>query len=362
MRKLILALCAVLSMAFYHTETASAEVGLDLLGIKSRHWDCNAMLAAVNTLPHQIAVGAFLDDTFGSDDRCLRRLLASGKISKFRGHLAWTAHKTVPASVLAPRARYINALAAEYPRVEFIYSGICEHHMTAQESRALNAALRPLMPLVRHTVDSGMYGKDPTALPEVHSNRASSMVISQDGGTNGDGNGLWDVDVEQVKRNGKWMTLLWDKSSNCRRKDDKRRPAERTDCPTADQFNHMVRLSFSQPAWPPGQRLTNKQIWKPLSDNHGGCKGKDCKPVYITPTRQPRINITTLDGRVLGHLRYFGSYQGGGHRYYLATGSGQTAFQLGQQAETLSGSEFAVLNDGRNKFVFNPYRRGGLMR
>lgn len=359
--KLITGLALALAIGVAPT-LARAEVGIDVLGIKSRHWDCNAMLAAVNTLPKPIPFGAFLDDTFGTSDACLKRLLRSGKVSKFRGHLAWTAHRPLPASVLVPRAQYLNALSVEFPSVEFIFSAICEHHMSAAQSSALNASLRPHMPRVRHTVDSGMFAKDPTALPEVHSNRARSKVISQDGGTNGDGNGLWDVDIEATKKNGEWITLLWDKSTNCRRKDDKRPPQERTDCPTQDQFNHIVRLTFAQPAWPAGTKLTNKQIYKPLSDNHGGCRGKDCKPVYITPTKQPRIAITTINGKPLGWLRYFGSYQGGGHRYYLANGSGQSAFQLGQQAEAISGSEFAVLHDGRNRFVFNPYRRGGLMR
>lgn len=354
MRKLILVLLFLLPSL-----VQAEEVGLDFLGIKSRHWDCNAMMRAVESIPGKVAAGAFLDETFGNSDACLRRLLASGKVSKFRGHLAWTNHASLPASALAPRAQYLNALAAAYPSVEFMYSGICEHHMSSAQSSALNVALRPLMPRIRHTVDSGLKAKDPTALPEVHSNRAKSVVISQDGGTNGDGNGLWDVDIEETKRNGSFVTFLWDKSFNCRRKDDKRKPADRTDCPNQDQFNHAVRLTFPQPAWPQGQRLTSKQIWKPLSDNHGGCKGKDCKPVYITPTRQRAINITTLDGRVVATMPYFGTFQGGGHRYYLTS---MTAFQLGQKLEALSGSEFGLLHDGRNRFVFNPYRRGGLMR
>ena len=347
------------------TLAQAQEVAIDALGIRSYHWNCPAWLSAVRSHPGKIGLGAFLDDTFVDKtkrydpDACLKATLATGKISFLRGHLAWTNHQTLAASALALRAQFLNALAAAYGSIRFYGSAICEHYMTAQQSAALNASLRPLMPLIKGIVDSGVRSKDPAALPEVHSNRAKGVIVSQDGGTNNDGNGMWDVDIESTKKNASMFFFLWDKSLNCRLKDDKRKPFQRTDCPTADQFNHIVRLTFPMPPYPAGTVLPPPMIWKPMSDNHGGCKGKDCHPVYITPTRQRAINITTLDGRIVATMNYFGTFQGGGHRYYLTS---LTAFQLGQTLERLSGSEFGLLHDGRSRFVFNAYRRGGASR
>lgn len=347
------------SLVVWSGVAQAQEVGLDFLGIKSRAWNCESMMAALNTLPRPIPCGAFLDDTFGSSDACLRRLLASGKCSSFRGHLAWTNHKTIPIAALIPRSVAFNALAAQTPQSSMCASVICEHSMTSAQSAALNAGLKPYLSAMRGIVDSGMTQADPSAIRECHGPNKKCTAVSLDG------QDALDYDVEAFKRNGTLYSLLWGKSFNCKFSDkDKRPPAQRTDCPTQDQFNHYVRLLYPQPPFPPGERLTPKQIYKPSADNHGGCKGKDCKPVYITNSRQPRINITTLDGRQVGWLKYYGPYDGirGAHRYYLATGSGQSAFQLGQDLERLSGSEFGLLHDGRSRFVFNAYRRGGASR
>jgi hypothetical protein len=346
-------------LLFWCSVANAQEVGLDFLGIKSRAWNCDAMMAAVNTLPKPIPCGAFLDDTFGTSDACLRRLLASGKCSSFRGHLAWTNHKPLPASALVGRAQYLDALAASYSSVTIHPSAICEHGDSASQSAARNAALKPYLSHCGQMVDSGMSQADATAIRECHGPFKKCTAVSLDG------QDALDYDVEAFKRNGTLYSLLWGKSFNCKFSDkDKRPPNQRTDCPTQDQFNHYVRLLYPQPPFPPGERLTSKQIYKPSADNHGGCKGKDCKPVYITNSRQPRINITALDGRQVGWLKYYGPYDGirGAHRYYLATGSGQSAFQLGQDLERLSGSDFGLLHDGRSRFVFNAYRRGGASR
>lgn len=358
MRRFLLQLTAVLGMAVCHiAPVLGQEIGLDFLGIKSRAWDCNAMMAAVNTLPKPIPCGAFLDDTFGTSDACLRRLLASGKCSSFRGHLAWTNHKPLPASALAPRARSFDALIAAFPGITSYWSAICEHAMSAQTSAALNASLKPLMPHVRGFVDSGMTAADPSAIRECHGPNKKCTAVSLDG------QDALDYDVEAFKRNGTLYSLLWGRSFNCKFSDkDTRPPSKRTDCPTQDQFNHYVRLLFPMPAYPSGERLQPNEIWKPSAENYGGCKGRDCKPVAILNTRSARVDVVGLNGRVLGWMRYGGTYGRNQHRYYLGQGSGQTAFQLGQGAEAQSGSEFVLLKISNRKIVVNSYRRGGLMR
>lgn len=373
MRRFLLQLTVLLGMAICHIGTVSSqEVGLDFLGIKSRAWNCDAMMNALRTLPKPIPCGAFLDDTFGTSDACLRRLLASGKCSSFRGHLAWTNHRPLPASALIPRAKYFDALAAAYPSIRSYGSAICEHPLSAGQSAALNAGLRPFLPHMSGIVDSGMSAADPSAIRECHGPNKKCTAVSLDG------QDALDYDVEAFKRNGQLYSLLWGKSFNCKFSDkDKRPPSQRTDCPTPEQFMHYVRLLFPMPPLPPGERPKGMQIVKPSSDNHGGCKGKDCKFLWITnpfkdsrgrPANPNTIPLRAMNGVQIDTLScyrgktncndprnwYLNKYP----RYYASRG----AFPIGQDAERVGGSEHVIIDEGRSRIVVNAYRRAGAPR
>lgn len=348
-----IATALLLTAGLFAAPASAAPVGFDFLGIKSPRWDCDAMLQSLSTLPAPVPCGAFLDNTFGKSDACLRRLLASGRCSSFRGHLAWTNHKPSTSAALAPAASSYDALAAANPRVKFYGSAICEHYMTAQQSSALNASLRPLMPHIQAIVDSGSNAADPAAIRECHGPDRVCTAVSLDGQS------AFDVDVERFKNNGTEYALLWAHPYNCKHSDkDKRPPATRTDCPTQDQFNLLTRISYPMPPWPPGAaRLSPPEIWKPMSENHGGCKGKDCKPVAILNARVKQLIVRGMNGKQIATMPYFGPY-GRQSRYY----ANLTAFQLGQLAEQVSQSEFIYLDDGKRWQVVNAYRRGGVMR
>lgn len=312
------------------------------------------MMRAVSSLPGKFPVGAFFDDTFGTSDACLRRLLSSGKVSAFRGHLAWTNHQKIPVQTLIPRAQKLNALAAEYPGVAFYASAVCEHYLTAFESAAVNAALRPYLPNVKGIVDSGSKAYDATAIRETHGPSGPGTPFASL-----DGQSAVDVDVEAFKKRGLYFALIWDRSFNCRFADrDKRAPQTRTDCPNQDQFNLIVRYAYPQPAWPAGERLASNEIWKPSAENYGGCKGRMCKPVAILNTPGKTIEVQTLSGQKIVTMTYGGPFGRGQSRYY----SPLTAFQIGQFAEARSGSEFVVLVAGKRRIVVNAYRRAGSFR
>ena len=329
-----------------------SHVGFDFLGIKSRNWNCDAMLASLSTLPGPVPCGAFLDDTFGTSDTCLRRLLASGHCSLFRGHLAWTNHANLPVSSLIPGAKFFDALSAEYRNIGFYASAICEHSMTAGTSSAINAALRPLMPHVAGIVDSGMRAADPSAIRECHGPQARCTAVSLDG------QNAVDEDVEAFKTHGQLYSLLWSDFFNCKfGSKDKRPPQQRTDCPNLDQFRLLVRIAYPQPPLPPGATLTGGEIYKPQSENYGGCQGRSCKPVLILKTNQHSVNVYAMGGQVLAVAPAGGKFMRPGlWRYYVP----MTAFELGQKAEAIAGSEFCQADDGNHRVVFNCYRRGGV--
>ena len=332
------------------------EIGIDPLGIRrgAPAWDCNAMMRAVNTLPGQRPLGAFEDTTFGNDDSCLDRALDSGKFDIYRGHLKWTNHAPISANQLIPYARQLSARCARHPGVTCFASLVCEHSMTAQQSAAMNAALKPYLNGIPIIVDSGMKGADPAALRECHGPTARCTGISLDGQS------VTDVDWEDTKRHGSKYVLLWDRSFNCRYADgDNRPPNKRTDCPNADQWMHFARLLYPMPPWPPGlPKLGPNEIWKPSAENYGGCAGRACKPVLILNIRVPAVRVLAMNGQLIATMPFGGSFGKNQSRYYLA----MTSFQLGQSGESLARSEFVILDTGRGRYVVNAYRRFGLFR
>lgn len=354
MRKLLLFLLLLPSVA-------RAEVGYDFLGIKSRYWNCQAMLDALNTRPGKFPAGAFVDDTFGTDDTCLHRLFASGKISEFRGHLAWTNHQPISVTKLIPRAQKFSALCAAYPGVDCYASMVCEHNLSAAQSAALNAAIRPYLGVVKGITDSGMRAADPAATREKHGTSVAPW-------SSNDGTAAEDIDIEGWKNANRGnRALIWMRSFNCRLQNGSLPPAQRRDCPSRDQFNWAVRVSYPQPPWPPGRRLDNGQIYKNWAEYYGGLDQRGNKPMFILRADQPRMDLFAMNGQKIGSARLYGRYtQPGLYRYYTGCwqegratvcGSGQSSFQLGQAAEIAAGSEYFYFPTNRGSFVVNAYRR-----
>jgi hypothetical protein len=364
------------------------EVGIDLLGIKSRHWDCEAMLRAVRTLAKPIPFGAFIDSTFGDDDSCIIRLLETGKVSQFRGHFKWNNnHALAPASSLVPTAIKFNGWAKRFSHIKFRPSATCEHWAGEAESAAVHNALNPYLTDTDGWIDSGQRAYDRRATREVHGNRkppAGTAWISQDGGDD-DANGVFDVDTFEHRKKAREAYLEWDTSLNCKFSNKDRRAArDRTDCPTQDEFYSMIRLTYPRPAYPGHRRLDGGRIWKPYSDNHGGtprnpkgCQGKDCKGLLITlPFKDKKgrvanpntLKIYAQNGAHIDTLQCFVLYNncndprnwldGIYPRYY----SKKTSFWIGQQAEIVSGSPFISIDEGRARYVVYPYGRDGAMR
>ena len=336
-------------------ETARAgEVGYDFLGIKSKYWNCQDMLDAINTRPGRFPCGAFVDNTFGTSDLCLRRLLASNKCSSFRGHLAWTNHKPASAAQLIPTAKYLDALAVQYPQISFFASAICEHHLSASQSSALNAALKPYLPHAQ-MVDSGLVAADSQVIRECHGSKARCPIVSLDG------HNAVDIDIEDFKSHGSQWSLIWNRGFNCRLENGFTPPPQRKDCAKRDEFMWAVRISYPQPAWPAGQRLNNGQIYKNFAEYYGGADTRGNKPMFILRAKQPQVDIFAMNGRKIATAKYYGSFATPGlYRYYI--NDGLTSFQLGQKAETVAGSEFVYFPTNRGSYLINAYRRGPTFR
>lgn len=350
------------SEQLYREANMSFTVGFDFLGIKSPAWNCRAMLAPLMTLPGQVPVGAFIDNTFGTSDACLRALLSSGRVYAFRAHFVWSNHQAVSLATSIHWATYFNQLALAYPDIAFFPSDICEHSMTAAQSAARHAQLQPYLtaPNIKTWVDSGTKFADPAAIRECHGPTNPCTAKSLDGQS------AVDIDVERFKQTGTLYSLLWTRAYNCRKKDDdKTPPNRRVDCPTQDQFNLMTRYFYPMPGVPSPQ-LSGGEISKPEAENYGGCKPntRDCRPVYILHIKNPSgVRIYAANGSPICWAKYGGPFTVRGlYRYYLGLGCQLSAFPLGQSAEGRAGSETCMVDDRPTPVYFNCYRRQGVYR
>lgn len=371
------------------TLSLAGEVGIDPLGLKSANWNISAMLNPLRTSPKPIPFGWLDDETFGNRTDTWTHALWSNKVGVARIHIAnatcvrnRACHKaellygytiqSLESAVasqnpglfnkLCAKAQALDGLSAQFPHIQVFISGMLEHDLSRPSAEKVVNLMRRCAPRVKGIVDSPVkkvYPQIPGSFLECHGTKfqGTCPFVSLDG------EDALDVDLEAAKQKATMYFFVWGRPYNCRLpKEGVSFPPARKNCPNQDQFNHYFRLIYPQPAPPPGPKLSGKRIYKPSSDNHGGCLGKDCRPVYIGPVRQAQIAIYALNGKRLGHLRYYGPYDGGGYRYYSGTGSRQTAFEFGQQAEATAGSEFFLLEEGKTRFVVNAYRRGGIYR
>jgi hypothetical protein len=371
-----------------------ADVGFDYLGIQSPHWNCDAMLAPLKTLPGKVPAGVLVDHTFGSNDSCIHRLLQSGKVHSLRLHLmnatcvrnrvchgseylfGYTIQSLERAIVnrdpklfakLANAARMAANYGVYYPGVKIYVSGLLEHNLSRTAASILVSFLRSVLPAHVDVVDdpANPYAPLPGTILEAHGPHHRAPIVSLDGQS------AEDVDIEAFKTHGSMFSLIWARSYNCRLNGAFIDPRRRKNCPSQDQFNLMTRLWHKEPQAPHGKPsscrsvapVQSPRLWKTSADDHGTGNKRDNKPIWITKNAWPGgIQILGANGGPIGHMRYAGPYQGGGFRYYLGEGSGQSAFQLGQDAETKAGSEWAYINEAGNCFLINAYRRAGSFR
>ena len=87
--------------------------------------------------------------------------------------------------------------------------------------------------------------------------------------------------------------------------------------------------------------------------------GKDQKPVYIFAEKVKELILKAQNGAVVDVAKYFGTFEGGGHRYYFS----QWGFELAQKAMRISGSPVCKLFKGSKEVgTINPAFREGSFR
>ena len=330
--------------------------GLDLLGA--------AMFSdvAIREFPQGWALGVFARE-FGDAFPTVKRIVESGRCPHVRIQLTWSRNNHVYddthfAIAKAEAARY-ERLAVANPSVKFELSTFCEHNLQNPDRYHDEIArIAPHCTIVNSPWQGAMSKKYKN---EVHGGKAAPRGKYN---FSFDGTGCVDADIPKFRARHKnsEVFFFWTYQFNGKRNgatlDDNGKPlpyippTERKFWPTEDLIDSVIYLH--KPKGKP--KLDSKTIHKSHSDQQNPePKGRELKPVIITPSKSSRLEYVAKNGQVIGTAPYYDTYKKGGHRYYAQA----MGFQLAEKARRIQNGDPVVRLRQGNKILgtVNPAHR-----
>lgn len=321
--------------------------GLDFLGLAKY-----AKVAAEN-FPAGWALGTF-SSTFGDARPAVERILKTGKPSAVRVHLAWAddhnfALKDGPKIVR--EAQGWLPLVERYPNVVWYFSGACEHKLSAKFANDLAMRVLDVFPETTWYVNAPMKGGadiiGPRILNERHGTKARRKF--ENDAFSFDGSACVDADVEFFKK--EFVShnfFFWEPRFNGRYEADDNTPRpERDDYPDKKLIESVVALSKNKGLV---RALPKGWIYKSHSENDGKPSLRAEKPCLISPLKKDKITLRLANRKVIATFNYYGTYKGGGHRYYTE----KWGYEIAQMAEYAQGSPIVQIWAGTMIGVINP--------
>lgn len=327
--------------------------GLDHLGL------AQYPKKALQTFPDRWALGCFAE-TFGNSLDAVSKILATRKVAAFRVHLLWDDDHIFGEKEVNKALKLFplwHQLAIQFPNVHFFISPFCEHNLKAPDpilnkfQKLITAENCKLVNCVYNGTLSKKY------INEVHgdTNRPATgdYIYSYDGSP------CVDENVERLKKQhqGALIHFFWTSQFNGRKNpNDKTSRPRRKAWPTKELIESIIYLA--NPKGPTS--LPRDYLWKSHADQHEAPKPEPraLKPVFISPKK---IDYYTLrdphTGKLIDNLKYFGPFDGGGHRYY----AGDFGYKLNDKStiflcsihEGKNGKEIGTVNAA---FRENKYR------
>jgi len=345
--------------------------GLDLLGLAHPKFKVKEVLKA---FPQGFALGCFDDPkTFGDALKRIKLFLDSGKVSALRVHVHWDdAHRIANLNDLKKRLPRYEKLQQQYPNIPVYVSHSCEYReSSAREVQKRVELVRDLCPSCR-VVQSAWQSPTITGVGVIEKHGPGAkcgpgQIASYDGGKKGEG--INDIDSEKWVNNNANADIcfLWTPLFNLTESEKVPRP-KRTASPTDKYIKAVARLAAPKGSAPAHnfakepKPLKKPMLWKSFAEDTPGESKRDNKPLVILKKKTARVDIVTCLGQKIGSLAYYGTYTGGLHRYYsgIPGGVGLYAYEIGEKAKKLSGSEWIYFKQGGEIFgpVCAPFRAG----
>jgi hypothetical protein len=345
--------------------------GLDHLGIAKYGQ------VALQEHPNGWALGAFSNVSgFGDALPAVKAILDSGRCPRVRLQLYWSdnaGHK--PSSdylkVIEREAMRVARFLAPYVgKVDCRVSGFCEHPLDVRSADIVRQTVMKHMPrgvTYVNSYDLGLGGKPlPNCVNEVHGSSRSVPSGRFDFSYDGDNCFDSDVTADKIKFAKAETFYFWfpQCNGNPKLQPKPKIPRPNRVCyPTSWHIDAAIYLSRDVS----GSKIPKGLTFKVVSDQHTNPpKGKDCKPVWITPVKEKykRIELRAANGQVIDSAPYFGTLNNEsgkviGHRYYC----GDWGYLLAEKARRIQNSNMCfVYADGKKVGVIVPATRAGSFR
>lgn len=315
--------------------------------------------------PRAYGFGIFADvDGFGKAYKLIEQVAAL-KVPFIRVQLMWKDdHNFRPSDIpeVRNRAKQIHKIAQKYPSIKWYVSPICEHNLKESQWLDFAHAVRANCPnaLVVNSPNNGKGFVSKTFINEYHHEerprKGGKCAFSFDGAN------IVDSNIEAVKANYQAANaeyiMIWNSQCNGRRNlEDKTPRKDRKFWPTDKQIDSWIYTTTHSKG---ATKLPKDWIFKSHSDQHTvPPSGKDQKPVWVKLPKFRAIEVKARNGQLIDKANYFGTFTGGGHRYYHT----DWGFSLSEKAKRIQGDGVCdVFADGKKVGTVNLAFRDGSYR
>lgn len=287
--------------------------GLDLLGLPKF-----AELAR-KEFPQGWALGTFAR-TFGDALPHVRAILDTGRCAVVRVQLVWSdSHQFGVAETAAAikEARRYEKLAREFPNIKIELSPFCEHNIKSPDSELSKVQDRaPSCTVVNTPWTGGLSAKFKN---EVHGTKAKALKGKYN--FSYDGSSSVDSDVETVKatHTAADCFYFWVPQFNGRKSTNDTTPRpDRKAYPVGLSGSRLIDSVIYLSRARGDSRLAKGFLWKSHAEQHDSPipEPRAFKPVLICPVKAKKFDLITDNGQSVATLPYYGTYSGGGYRYY----------------------------------------------
>ena len=328
-------------------------LGLDLLGLGSKAWNINELVAK---WPQGYALGCFdagWPDCFGDPRAKVEQILATDRCPALRTHIWWSyQHKGVTVPDLKKRLPLWEAIARKFPTKKIYISPSCEYSNSVS------------VPLINQWL-AAIHQLAPSCIPVLTPMNAPVVngVIVEKHGTKAkagqgqfastDGQNLCDIDANawMTANHSAEITFGWGNLFNLAEAHNTLPPSKRTSAPSF-KYVEQVRRNMEPKGVAPAPTFQGKItpirkpfLYKVMAEDNPGPGTRDNRPLLIAKGNSRSAEVITKDGASLGKMVVFdrpGAYPGGLTRYYAGLPGAVNLYgwELASKALAVSGSEY----------------------
>lgn len=265
------------------------------------------------------------------------------------------------------RSKILKPIIEAHKNIDWFINPCTENELNASKFEPFAEAVRSQLKNVQIVNSPNGGGKGHRSSKYLNEFHGTDPRLRGGDGHSWDGANIVDSDVTRIKNMNLVYSTIWNSQCNGNRKvfkDDKERGpkdfkdrAKRIYWPTPKQIDSWIYLYTHGKG---ATSLPRGWIFKSHADQHDvPPAGKDQKPVWVKLPKFRAIEIRARNGQLIDRAPYFGTFAGGGHRYYHT----DWGFTLSEKAKRIQGDGLCdVFADGKKVGTINLAFRDGTFR